>query len=83
MFRLESAPLHDPVAVAFVIAPELFETVRINVEVETSSPLCLGQTVADFDGITGRDKNVLLATRVDVEGFWRLMVAAMERICHE
>ena len=37
-------PLHDPCAVAFVIAPELFTTRLMRVDIETSSPLSAGQT---------------------------------------
>ncbi len=39
---------HDAVAVARVIWPELFRSEPRRVDVETASPLCLGQTVADF-----------------------------------
>ena len=45
VFKMESPPLHDPCAVAFVIAPELFTTRTLRVDIETSSQLSAGQTV--------------------------------------
>ena len=81
VFRLPEPPLHDPLAVCFVLAEELFRARPVNVEVETASPLCFGQTVADFDGVSGRAPNVVLAESVDVEGFWRLMLAACHAAC--
>jgi inosine-uridine nucleoside N-ribohydrolase len=41
------AVLIDAMAVAAVLDPSLFETVRVRVDVETVSPLTLGQTVVD------------------------------------
>lgn len=40
--------LHDPVAVAAVIWPELFRTEALRVDVETTGTLTRGMTVADF-----------------------------------
>jgi inosine-uridine nucleoside N-ribohydrolase len=40
-------PLHDPLAVAFVMAPQLFSTMEARVDVECVSPLTAGQTVLD------------------------------------
>ena len=49
VFGFEAPPLHDPCAVAYVIAPELFEARHLRVDVELSSPLCAGQTVSSGD----------------------------------
>ena len=47
--------MHDPCAVAFVIDPSIFTDVRhVRVDVETASPLSLGQTVCDVRGKYGR-----------------------------
>ncbi|KXZ50426.1 hypothetical protein GPECTOR_16g600 [Gonium pectorale] len=88
VFNFEDPPLHDPVAVAYVIAPQLFSVRRLRVDVETSSPLSAGQTVVDVWGngrscgtaaAPGAPPNADVALRVDVDGFWRLMLAAVER----
>jgi len=48
------APLHDPTVIAYLIKPELFSGRTINVEIETSSQLTRGMTVADWWGVTDR-----------------------------
>lgn len=73
-------PLHDPVAVAYVVAPELFQTRQMRVDIECASPLARGQTVADVWGQISRPANVTVTTSVHVEAFWdQLMLPALER----
>ncbi len=55
----EGAPLHDPCVIAYLIRPELFSGRHINVEIEISSPLTMGMTVADWWGVSGREPNAL------------------------
>lgn len=78
VFGLQSPPLHDPLAIAFAIDESLFETRFLNVEVEMGSSLCFGQTVADVDLVSGRAPNVHVATKVNTEKFWDLMLQACE-----
>ena len=42
------APLHDPCPIAWLIAPDLFETSPCRITVETASPLTLGHTAVEF-----------------------------------
>eukprot|EP00128_Syssomonas_multiformis_P009548 Colp12_sorted_trinity150504_noHs@34163 len=72
-------PLHDPLAVAYVIAPHLFETKFLRVDVECGSSLCFGQTVCDVWGDSKLPRNVHVTTRVDVPAFWDLMIAALTK----
>ena len=37
-------------------------------------------TVVDFDGTLGRPLNSLVATEIDVAGFWDLVVEALARL---
>jgi len=37
-------------------------------------------TLADFDNHWGRDPNALVATELDFDGFWDLMISALERV---
>jgi purine nucleosidase len=41
-------PLHDPCTIAWLLAPQLFETVPCRLTVETASPLTLGHTAVEF-----------------------------------
>ena len=69
----DGPPLHDALTIAYVSKPELFKTIRYRVDIDCSTGLGVGQTVADvFNyrtcdstwGSTG--KNVLVAVDVDV-----------------
>ncbi|MGY8669092.1 nucleoside hydrolase [Bradyrhizobium sp. UFLA05-109] len=61
-------PLHDPLVMAYILAPHLFETQKARVFVEYESQLCMGQTIADWYGKSGLEPNADIVTRVDAEG---------------
>ncbi|KAG2452151.1 hypothetical protein HYH02_003183 [Chlamydomonas schloesseri] len=79
VFKFDDPPLHDPVAVAYVIAPQLFEVRRMRVDIETISPLSAGQTVCDVWGQSPLPPNADVALAVDVPAFWRLLLEAVAR----
>ena len=76
-FKFDAPPIHDACAVARVINPESVKTRFTNVVVETHGLYTYGATVCDFDGRTGRPANVNVATHLDVEKFWELMLNAL------
>src|SRR6266851_596446 len=67
------------IAVARVIDPSVITCVDAFVAIETRGGFTSGMTVTDFSGRLGQ-KNVQVATRLDVDKFWNLMVDAIERI---
>ena len=67
------APLHDPCVTAYLIKPELFQGRHINVEIETSSELTMGMTVADWWGVTERPANATFMGDLDADGFFALL----------
>jgi purine nucleosidase len=75
-----SMTLHDPCVVAWLIAPELFRGQRVNVAIETESPLTIGMTVTDWRGVTGRPANALVLERVDASGFYDLLTERLARL---
>jgi purine nucleosidase len=75
----EGAPLHDPCTIAYLIRPELFTGRHINVEIETSSPLTLGMTVADWWRVSGRTPNATFMRDLDADGFFALLTERMAR----
>lgn len=77
VFAMPDPPLHDPLAVAYVLAPHLFKLRLLRVDVELVSPLTAGQTVMDVWGSSGRTPNVYVAQDVDVAAFWDLLFAAL------
>jgi len=76
----EGAPLHDPCVIAYLIAPALFTGRQINVEIETTSPLTLGMTVADWWRVTNRAPNAMFIGGVDRDGFYRLLTDRLGRL---
>ncbi|WP_075180672.1 nucleoside hydrolase [Pantoea sp. 1.19] len=76
---LPGAAMHDPTAVAWLLAPELFTAERLWVGVETQGALTSGMSVVDTARQTGREPNVNVLTRIDREGFVALMLARLAR----
>jgi purine nucleosidase len=76
----DGAPLHDPCVIAWLLKPELFKGRKINVEIETTSELTLGMTVADWWGVTDRAPNALFIGDVDGDGFFALLTERIKRL---
>jgi inosine-uridine nucleoside N-ribohydrolase len=70
----DGAPIHDAVALAYVIRPGLVQTRFLNVEVELVSELCRGRTVVDLWSRTDRAPNVHVGVDLDSEAFFELLV---------
>ena len=76
----EGAPLHDPCVIAYLLKPDLFSGRHVNVEIETTSELTLGMTVADWWGVTDRTPNAMFMGDVDAEGFFALLNERIARL---
>ena len=61
----DGTPVHDAFVTAYLVDSSLTTGNFVNVEVETSSELTLGQTIVDVNEISGRDKNVHWMNKVD------------------
>jgi inosine-uridine nucleoside N-ribohydrolase len=70
----DGAPIHDAVAAAAVIRPELLETHFRNVAIETDSEVTRGRTVVDLWNRTNRPPNAHVAVDLDAEAFFGLLV---------
>ena len=75
----DSPPLHDPCTIAFLLRPELFETVPANIQVEATSPLTLGHTAVEFRVDAAHPKNVRWAVKADGEGVFALLQDRLAR----
>jgi inosine-uridine nucleoside N-ribohydrolase len=80
IFGFNGAPLHDALAVAHLIKPQVIKTRRMNVEIETDGELTRGRTVADVYGISGRPANIDVALEVDNDLFKDLLFRAIEAL---
>lgn len=91
VFGLEGASLHDPLAVATFIRPELFELRPMHVAIELTGTHTRGMTVCDYrripgtgDALAGQDAivqnanpNCEVAVGIDVPGFFDLLVETL------
>jgi pyrimidine-specific ribonucleoside hydrolase len=80
IFGFDGAPLHDALAVAHLIAPEVIKTRTLNVEIETDGELTRGRTVADVYGITGKPANTEVALEVDADLFREIVIQSIETL---
>ncbi len=79
-YGTDGGPLHDPNVIAWLLAPELYRGRDVNIEVETSSELTMGQTVVDWWGVTERSRNVHFIREVDDAGFFQLLTERIGRL---
>ena len=79
VFGFNSPPLHDPVAVAAVLEPDLLKTRPMRVDIECESDLTRGETVCDFYGVTGRAPNAEVGVELDRERFFDLLYGTLGR----
>lgn len=80
---MDAPPLHDPCAVLASVHPELMQGIQAHVQVDTTSPLCAGQTVVDVRNVlksSATCKNVFVCTSMDVPAFWEHMVQAVRAV---
>ncbi|OLY81309.1 Inosine-uridine-preferring nucleoside hydrolase-like protein [Smittium mucronatum] len=73
----EGPPLHDPLAIYYLISQGSFESKLMRVDVECGDGMCAGQTVCDIWGYSSLKKNCYVTSKVDAESFWETMIESM------
>jgi inosine-uridine nucleoside N-ribohydrolase len=73
-YDLPGSPIHDALALAYVVDPSLLELRHRHVAVDCESQLCRGRTVVDLWERTGNAPNAQVAVDVDGERFVRLLI---------
>jgi inosine-uridine nucleoside N-ribohydrolase len=77
-------PVHDAVAVAHVVRPEIVETLERLVDVDVSSGLCRGRTVVDMRRRTVLpEPNARVAVDIDVPAFVDLLIDRLGQTSRE
>ena len=69
----DSAPLHDPLCVAYLVDPLVITTRLVHVAVETTGALTLGRTVMDVSNRSGLPANCHVAFRANGRAFIELL----------
>jgi inosine-uridine nucleoside N-ribohydrolase len=76
----EGAPVHDAVAVAHAVRPDLLTLAPAHVAVERGSPVGRGQTVVDLRARSAMDSNARVAVDIDVGRSLELLVARISAL---
>ena len=79
-YGFEGAPLHDPCVLAYLLNPDLFQSRRCFVEIETQSDSSLGRSIVDWHGVSRKPPNVNVVSDIDSNGFYDLLCDRLERI---
>lgn len=72
--QVRACAMHDPLAVAVAIQPDLVKKEKFHVDVETKSELCDGQIVCDFQNRLMKSPNVNVCLDVNAEAFFDLFI---------
>jgi pyrimidine-specific ribonucleoside hydrolase len=75
----DGPPIHDAVAVAWLISPDLVSSRPLRIDVETGSGPARGRTVADREGLTGRQPNAEVGMAINRARLIDLVVDAIGR----
>ncbi|GMO45825.1 MAG: pyrimidine-specific ribonucleoside hydrolase RihA [Termitinemataceae bacterium] len=70
------APMHDPCAAAYLIAPQLFKTKDLHIDIETNGEHTYGMTLADLRSGTDAKPNATVLLDVDRKAFVELLKKA-------
>jgi len=73
-------PAHDPCTIAWLLWPDLFESVHVAVAVDTREGPTFGMTIVDFWRKTGNAPNVRWATRIDADTFFERFIERIARL---
>ena len=74
VYGFDGSPIHDALAVAQVLRPELVETKERGVRIDTQSALSRGRTLVDLWGRAKWEPNCHVGVDVDAEGFCELLI---------
>ncbi|MDQ2635544.1 MAG: nucleoside hydrolase [Actinomycetota bacterium] len=77
------AHLHDPLAAAVALDPDLVRCRPTTVDVELTGTLTRGMTIADWSGHWGRQPNALIGTEVDPAAFFDRFIARVGRFARQ
>jgi purine nucleosidase len=69
------AHLHDPLAAAVALDPDLVRYRRTTIDVELAGRLTRAMTVADWNGHWGRQPNAYVGVEVDPDAFFDRFIA--------
>ncbi|WP_025899192.1 nucleoside hydrolase [Sneathiella glossodoripedis] len=79
-YGFDGGPLHDPCVIAYLIDSDIFKGREVHLDIETSSELTMGQTLADWWNIMEREPNAFVCDDLDHERFFQLLTERLGRL---
>ncbi len=79
-YGFDGGPLHDPCVIAYLIEPEIFSGRHVHLDIEVSSELTMGQTVADWWNIQEKTANAYVCDQLDDNRFFELLTTRLARL---
>jgi inosine-uridine nucleoside N-ribohydrolase len=74
-----TAPVHDALAVAYLVDPTIVSGRRVHVDVETTGELTMGRTVVDTRAISDAEPNAFMAFDADAPRFVAMLLETFAR----
>ncbi|MBM7689870.1 ribonucleoside hydrolase RihC [Enterococcus ureilyticus] len=71
--------MYDGCAIAYLLAPEMFDVKQAYVAVETQGMLTAGATLVDLDGYLGKEDNCRVCVDLDEQRFRQWFLEAIEK----
>lgn len=79
-YGLPGGPVHDASVIAYLLKPELFTGKQIHMSIDAREGMTMGQTVADWSGLSKKDKNVFWVENGDAQGVFDLLAERLGRL---
>ena len=76
----DGAPVHDAVALSYVVDPTLLTVEDCGVRIDTGGELSRGRTYVDVWAVTDWERNSHVAVEVDSERFFALLLERIARL---
>jgi inosine-uridine nucleoside N-ribohydrolase len=77
VFGFVDPPVHDPCAVAAVVAPDIIKARSMYVAIETVGEWTAGRTVCDVYGKLGKKETARVGYALDVPRFWDMLITTL------
>ena len=77
VFGFTDPPVHDPCAVAAVVAPDIMQARLMYVAIETVGEWTAGRTVCDVYGKLSQEETARVGYALDVPRFWDMLISTL------
>ena len=78
-FGCDDPNLHDVIALASIVKPEILTFKKFYMTVECEGEITRGMTIADFNNVEMKEPNVWAALDIDVDMFWNWLSELFEQ----